>query len=127
MELIRKAVRVGNSSGVILPKKLLGSEVKIIVVNKPLDVKKEVLKMVDNYLYDVSGIYIINKKPIEVLAISASTRETISRENIKVSIVPISVIKKDLNLNQKLKQKIILAETILNKSLLSELKKQVRS
>ena len=41
MEFLRKAVKVGNSSGVILPKKLLGSEVKVIVVNSPINIKKE--------------------------------------------------------------------------------------
>ena len=41
MPLLRKAVKVGNSAGVILPKSLLGSEVKITVKNRPLNIKKE--------------------------------------------------------------------------------------
>lgn len=127
MEFIRKTVRVGNSSGVILPKRLLGSEVKIIVVNNPINIKKEALKLLDTHLSDILGIYIINKKPAEVLAITTSIREIIGRGNVKVILVPLSIIKKDLKINQQLKQKIITAEPILNKALLSELKKEVRS
>ena len=42
MEFLRKTVKVGNSSGVILPRKLLGSEVRVIVVKRPVNIKRDI-------------------------------------------------------------------------------------
>lgn len=121
MEFVRIARKLGNSAGVLLPKKLLGSEVKIIVINKPIDIKKEVLKLVEEDLEDVLGIYLINKKPTEVLVITSSIKKVIE-ENIKLSFVPLNTIKKDLK-NILLRKKLENAEVILNKALLKQLLK----
>ncbi len=127
MEFLKKAIKVGNSAGVLLPKKLLGSEVKITVINRPINIRKEVIKLLEQYFIDLIGIYILNKKPIEVLAISTNLRKIIMNGKLKISIIPISVIKRDIKTKPKLKAKLIRAESILNKSLLFELKKQIRS
>ncbi len=122
MEFLRKAVRVGNSSGVILPKKLLGSEVKVIVINKPLNIKKETFKIINNYLPDIQGIYVTKEKPAEVLAISSSIKKVIETDKLKVNIVPLYIIKKDLK-KPALREKLKKAKVILNKSLLFDLRK----
>lgn len=122
MELIKRAIKVGNSAGVLLPKKLLGAEVKIIVVNRPINIKKISLKLIERFSEDILGIFLINKKPIELLAVSNRIKKIITLEKIKMSVVPLALIKKDLKLNQKLKEKIASAEAILNKNLLQELK-----
>ena len=127
MEFLRKTVRVGNSAGVILPKKLLGSEVKITVVNMPINIKKETLRMIEDCLEDVLGIYVINKRPAEVLAISDDIKKVIQEEKIKIIIVPLSQIKKDIKTNFVLRNKLEKAEAILNKNLLSKLQKEARS
>ena len=127
MEFLRKTVRVGNSAGVILPKKLLGSEVKITVVNMPINIKKETLRMIEDCLEDVLGIYVINKRPAEVLAISDDIKKVIQEEKIKIIIVPLSQIKKDIKTNFVLRNKLEKAGTILNKNLLSKLQKEARS
>ena len=121
MEFLRKTIRVGNSAGVILPKRILGSEVKIIVVKRPIDIKKEVLKLLDNYFHDLIGIYITNENPLEVLAVSSKIKEIINSEVMKLSIVPLSVIKRDIKTQNKLKEKIMKAKTILNISMLKAL------
>lgn len=122
MDIIRRAVKVGNSSGVILPKRLLGSQVKISVVNLPLNVKKEVFRHIDFCLKEIQGLYITSKRPVEVLAISTNTKKMITTGKMKINIIPLSQIKKDL-LNESLKKKLVNAEVILNQALLSELKK----
>jgi len=124
MEFIKKTIKVGNSAGVLLPKKLLGSEVKIIVINRPINIKKFVFRFLSEFLQDISGVYITNKKPLEILAISSSTKKIIEEDKIKISIVPLQMIKKDLKTNQILRQKLSQSETILNNSLLIELKKE---
>ncbi len=121
MEFIKKAVKVGNSAGVILPKKLLGSEVKIKVIRLPVNIKEESLKLLKEFLPDIRGVYILNKNPAEVLAISKKIKKII-KSKIKLSIIPFSIIKRDIE-NPELKQKLMKAETIINYSLLAELKR----
>ena len=127
-EFVKKAIKVGNSAGVLLPKDLLGSEVKIIVLNKPLNIKKDALKILENYFENILGIYIINisKDLIEILAISDNLKEIIQTGKYKISIVPLNMIKKDIKINPRLKVKLNQARTILNKALLFDLKKDTR-
>lgn len=124
---IKKTIKVGNSAGVLLPKNLLGSEVKVTVIKRPVNIKKKVLKVLEKELDEIWGIYIINREPIEVIAISTNLRKVLHNEKIKISIVPLEIIKKDVRTKQVLRDKIEKAEVILNKSILSELKKEIRS
>ncbi len=60
-EFYRRAVKVGNSAGILLPKSLLGAEVSVKVVKPAVNVKKDILKLLDNLLEEVGGIYILNE------------------------------------------------------------------
>jgi len=122
-EFIKKAVRFGNSAGVLLPKKFLGMEVKITILKKPLDIKKDALKILENYFPDLLGIYItsISEKNIEILAISTNIAKIIHLGKYKISLVPLNIVKKDIKENEKLKAKLKQAKIILNKALLFEL------
>lgn len=123
MEFIRKAIKLGNSAGVILPRKLLGSEVKVSIISRPVEIKKEALKHLDSYLDEISGIYVLSHMPIEILAITSGIKKIIDDSRMKIVLVPISQIMADLKENNNLRKKIISAEIILNKNLLSSLKK----
>jgi len=130
MEFLRKAVKVGNSAGVILPKRLLGSEVKISVVNMPIDIKKEVIRLIGDYFRDILGIYITNKKPIEALVISDDIKKIIEDEKLKAILVPLAQIKKDIKTNFALRnklEKVKIDDVILNKDLLFKLQKEARN
>ena len=130
MEFLRKAVKVGNSAGVILPKRLLGSEVRVIVVNMPIDIKKEVIRLIGDYFRDILGIYITNKKPIEALVISDDIKKIIEDEKLKAILVPLAQIKKDIKTNFALRnklEKVKIDDVILNKDLLFKLQKEARS
>lgn len=121
MEFIRTARNVGNSAGILLPKQLLGSEVKIIVIKKPMNIKREVLKLVEPFLEDIQGIYVINKKPVEVLAATGKTRKIIKNEKVKISFVPVSIIRKDIKEKAVLREKLSKAEVIMNGFLIKEI------
>jgi len=127
MSIIKRAIKLGNSAGVILPKKLLGCDVKITVVKKPLNIKKEVLSLLNENLPEILGIYITNKKPMEILAISTNLRDTIIKPKIKINVVPIKIIKKDIKLKPNLRKKLLKAETILNRLLILELRKEIKT
>lgn len=122
MEFIKKAVKVGNSAGVLLPKKLLGSEVRVIVLSRPIDIRKIVFKNISPFLPDVLGIYTLHKNPLEVLVITHSTKKIIESSSFKISLVPLTIVKRDIKSNPSLREKISQAEPILNKSLILQLK-----
>lgn len=121
MKFIRKAIKVGNSAGVLLPKKLLGSEVKIIVVKRLRDIKKEVFNAIGNDLQDVLGIYVTSKNPAEVIVISFGLKKILERKDLKIIFVPLNIVKKDIKTSPNLKAKLTNAEAIMNRHLLNEL------
>ena len=93
MELIKTAVRVGNSAGVLLPKKWLGSEVKIML--EPLNIHKDVLEILmrENVLPDVLGAYIVGsyareeesiKSDIDILIVTYNTNKQIKKERYEI-------------------------------------------
>jgi ribosomal protein S17E len=123
MEFQRKAIKVGNSAGVLLPKKLLGAEVKVVILTRPVNIKRKAMKLLSEYFEDIKGIYILSKNPVEILAISSSVKKIIQENKIKISVIPLSIIKKDLK-KKELQEKLNKSEPILNKSLLSDLKRK---
>jgi hypothetical protein len=127
MDIIKKAVKVGNSAGILLPKKLLGADIKITVVNMPLDLKKEALKIADNYLDDIEGIYLLSKKPIEFLAVTNNVKKMVTSSNVRLILMPLSQLKRDIKENEQLRKKLIESEAIINKNLLSILIKESKN
>jgi len=123
-EFVKNTIKVGNSAGVLLPKRLLGSKVKITVLSRQINIRKKTMALLEKYLKDIEGVYIMNKDPIEVLAISNSTKKII-KDKIKISIVPLKKVREDLD-NPKLRLKITSAEPILNNTLLTILKKEIK-
>ena len=61
-EFYRRTVKVGNSAGVLLPKSLLGAEVKVSVINMPHNLKKDALRILEPILENIIGIYIIKQE-----------------------------------------------------------------
>lgn len=125
-QFLRRTIKVGNSSGVLLPKALLGSQVIVRVVNPPLNIKRDCIKLIAPFLEDILGAYLVNLKDnhAEILAVSFSTSKIIEKGNYKVNIIPILVIKKLIKENPVTREKIQKAKPIINKRLLIELKKE---
>ena len=141
---LRKTVRVGNSSGVLLPKSLLGADVKVIVINRPINIKKDIMRILNPILEDILGVYLIEKedkteqeneenqenmqvnrikKKIKILAVATKINRHIEKGIYLIDIVPLAVLKKSIKTKKETKQKIKSAETILNRKLLAELRK----
>jgi predicted nucleotidyltransferase len=96
MELIRPIVRVGNSAGVILPREWLNGKAKIQLVARPLDVKKEVFEILEDYLQDIIGIYLVgsyareeqtDESDVDVLVITNNTNKVIERGKYYITLV----------------------------------------
>lgn len=122
-QFIRRAKKLGNSAGILLQRSLLGADVKIIVVNLPTNIKRDVMRILEPLLEDLIGMYIIKteKRKTEVLAVSTKIRKHIEKENYKIDIVPLEILKKSLKKKQ-VADKIAGAEVIMNKKLLVELR-----
>lgn len=59
LQLTRPIIKVGNSAGVLLPKEWLNGEAKVKLIEKPPDIKADILKILTPFLDKILGVYII--------------------------------------------------------------------
>ena|SRR3989344_7172568 len=143
-QFFRRAIKVGNSAGVLLPRAFLGSQVLVRIVNPPLNIKRDTIKLLEPVLEDLLGIFLIStaentivaqnnlgnsaekiSKKTEILAVSTLQQtKTIEKGNYKIDIVPLLILKKSIKEKSQTREKIAKAKPILNKRLLLELKKE---
>ena len=122
----------GNSAGVLLPREWIGREVKVILIDRTLEIKKEIFSILEPYLYDIIGIYLVGSyargeqdkdSDIDIIAISNNIKKEIISGKYNLSITPLKAIKKTLEENAILiLPRLNEAKTILNSFLLDELK-----
>src|SRR3989344_4166176 len=132
MQIIRNVSKWGNGAGILLPKEWINQEVKIILVDRTLQIKKEIFNILEKYLEDILGIYLvgsyarneqIGSSDIDILVISNNLKKEIQSGKYHVSIVPLESIKKTLNKYPlMIYPRLIEAKTIINARLLEELK-----
>ncbi|MBI2628486.1 nucleotidyltransferase domain-containing protein [Candidatus Pacearchaeota archaeon] len=136
MEMIlRKTIKSGNASAVVLPKAWLNKNVKIELVDKTPEIMLyDVLSIIKSYLNlsEIIGIYLVgsyarkdqtSKSDIDILIVSEKTNgEVIKRENYEIMIISLDL------LNYKLKENLLPigvmlkeAKPLLNKHFLSEI------
>jgi putative transposon-encoded protein len=123
----RRAIKVGNSSGVLLPKSLLGSEVRVVLIHPPKNIKKDTTLLLSPILEEILGIYFIEEKEkkVEILAISTNINRHMNKGIYEIDVVPLEHLKKSLKNNQEIKDKIKKAKVVINSQLLNQLKKSI--
>lgn len=131
MEIVRNARGWGNSAGVLLPKEWEGKEVKIILIDRTLEIKREVFDILSNYSEDILGIYLvgsyarkeqIEKSDVDIIAISNKTKKEIVSGKYHINIYTFGGIMRTLKENPiMIYPRLIEAKAILNESLLKEL------
>jgi predicted nucleotidyltransferase len=122
----------GNSAGVLLPKEWIGKEVRVILIDRTLEIKKEIFDILSPYLEDIVGIYLVGSyargeqtedSDIDIIAISNNTKKEIISGKYNVIITTLKSVETSLEKNSILiAPKIMEAKTILNFSLLEKLK-----
>ncbi|MEK6926380.1 MAG: DUF2080 family transposase-associated protein [Nanoarchaeota archaeon] len=132
MELLRNVSKWGNSAGVLLPREWMGNQVKIVLVDRTLEIKKEALSILYPYLEDILGIYLIGsyargeqekESDIDIIAVSKKTKKEIVSGRYNLSIITLESARKTANENPILiLPRLNEAKVILNSSLLEELK-----
>lgn len=131
-ELIRPIIRVGNSSGVILPKEWRGGKVKVKLVEEPINIKKDLLEILDKYLEYILGIYIIGsyarneQKPdsdIDILVLTSKINKRILKGKYEIILLSKENLEKDLLDNAiPLIPWIKESKTLINNSLIEKYK-----
>lgn len=123
----RRCVPFGNSSGVLLPKSLLGSDVRVLVIKPPVKIKKDAMAILEPILENILGVYLITKaeKKIELLAISTNINRHMEKGIYNIEVVPLNILKKSLKDKPETKENIQKAKTIINKKLLTEIRKSL--
>lgn len=132
MQILKNVRKWGNSSGILLPREWLGKQVKIILVDRTEQVKKEIFDILNHYLFDIIGIYLVGSyaraeqkenSDIDIIAISNNLKKEIISGKYHVSIYTLDSIKKTLKENPiMIYPRLIEAKTILNDNLIKELK-----
>lgn len=129
--MIRQVGKWGNSAGILLPKEWLGNQVRIVLIDRTLEIKKEVLNILSPYLNDMMGIYLTGSyargeqeedSDIDIIAISKSTKRELISGKYHISIATLEGIKKTLDYYPELIiPRLREAKVILNTQLLEEL------
>ena len=131
-EEIRNAIRWGNSAGVLLPRDWAGQQVKVILIDRTLEIKKEVFDILQPYLEDIRGIYLVGSyarneqeedSDIDIIAISKNIKKEVISGKYSISITPLESLKRTIEKNPILVlPSLNEAKVIINSSLLEELK-----
>jgi predicted nucleotidyltransferase len=107
-ELIKPIIRVGNSAGVLLPREWLNGRARIELVEKPIEIKKDILEILSSYLEDVIGIYLVGSyargeqtkdSDVDVLAITNRTNKRIIQNKYEIILISKDVLEKQIENN----------------------------
>ncbi|MCX6741696.1 MAG: DUF2080 family transposase-associated protein [Candidatus Pacearchaeota archaeon] len=127
----KQVIKWGNSAGILLSKKWINKEVKVILIDRTNEIKKEVLNILEPYLNEIQGIYLVGSyargeeqkgSDIDIIVISNNLKKEISSGKYEVSIYPLKTIKIAIENNPlTILPRLLEAKTILNESLLKEI------
>lgn len=133
MELIKQITKAGNSSNVLLPKEWLGGIARVELLEQPINIVDDTIKLLKSYLKDIIGIYLVGsyarkeetrESDIDILVITEK-----SNQRIKDGKYEIILISRD-NLDKAMRHNIIPllpmikeAKSILNEGLINEYKR----
>ncbi len=133
-ELVRQIVRVGNSAGVILPKEWLNGKARIELIEKPLNIRTDVLGILEFYLEDVIGIYLAgsyargeeNKESdVDILVITRKTNKRINSGKYEITLISKDRMKNALEKNAlPIIPMLLEAKTLLNEELIENYRKE---
>ena len=107
-ELIKPIIKVGNSAGVILPKNWINGEARIELIEKPLDIKNDILEILKPYLQNIEGIYLIGsyareeqtkESDVDVLVITDKISKKIKRGKYELILIPKEKVESALEKN----------------------------
>lgn len=132
-KIIKPIIRVGNSAGVLVPKDWINGSARVELIAKPMNINKDILEILEPYLVDILGIYLIGsyargeqteKSDVDVLAVTNRKSDRIKKGKYDILLIT----KKDINEALKNNALPILpmlkeAKTIINEEYVKSIKK----
>ena len=133
MKLIKQVTRAGNSANVLLPREWLGGIAKVELIEKPLNIKEDIFRILTPYLENVLGIYLVGsyarkeetrESDVDVLVITDEVNKKIKNGKYEIILISRNELEKTIKRNAiPLLPMIKEAKTILNKELIEQYKK----
>lgn len=131
---IKEVRKWGNSAGVLVPREWLNGKVMIKLIEKPIDIKKDIFEILEPYMDDIQGIYLVGSyarneqtedSDIDIIAITGKTaKKVISSQKYNIEIYTLDSVKKTLISNPiMIYPRLMEAKPILNSTLLENLLK----
>lgn len=132
MELIKQITKAGNSSNVLLPREWLGGIARIELIEKPVDIVEDTIRILKPYLKDILGIYVVGsyarkeetiKSDVDILVITKESNQRIKKGKYEIILISRDNLDKAMKGNMiPLLPMIKEAKTILNEGLINEYK-----
>ena len=133
MQLTKQIIKVGNGAGVLVPRLWLGGTATVELIDKPSDIKKDLLEVLESYMPDILSIALVgsyarheqtSRSDIDVLVITHSTSKQIKHGKYNIILISEKSLEKELQRNilpwlPMLKE----AKPVINSQLIEELSK----
>lgn len=107
-KLVKSVVKMGNSACVLLPKSWIHGRAKIELIENPIDIKNDIFDILNDYLEDVLGIYLVGSyargeqtpnSDIDVLVITSKTNKRIEKDKYEIILISQHDLEKQLEKN----------------------------
>jgi len=131
-ELIKSVIKVGNSAGVLVPKNWVNGRARVELIQKPVNIKKDVLEILEDYLEEIIGIYLVGsyargeqteKSDVDILVITDKKSDRIKREKYDILLITKDDINKTIKNNaMPIIPMLREAKTIINEGYLKSIK-----
>lgn len=131
LENITEVRKWGNSGGVLLPREWLGKQVKITLIDRTEEIRKEVMEILEEYMEDIIGIYLCgsyargeqNKNSdVDIVVITSKTKKVISSGKYHLELYTLDSIRNTIKNNPvMIMPRLLEAKVLINSSLLLEL------
>lgn len=107
-ELVKPIVKLGNSACVMLPKSWVNGMAKIVLVDEPVNIKKDVFEILGDCLDEVVGIYLVGSygrgeesviSDVDVLVVTNGVNKRIERGKYEIILISIDKLEERLEKN----------------------------
>jgi len=132
-EIIKPIIKVGNSAGIILPKSMVGGKARVEIIENPINIKEDIIKILEDQLQNIKGIYLTGsharneqteKSDIDIIAITNDINKKIEKGKYNILLLSEKSLSDTLEKNiLPLLPMIKEAKTLINSSLLEKYQK----
>ncbi len=108
MEITKQIIKVGNGAGVLVPREWLNGTAKVQLIEKPLNIKEDIINILDPYLPNILSVMVVGsyargeqtqRSDIDVLVITDSIKKTIKKGKYDFILISKDSIEKALENN----------------------------